>query len=670
MTFAFRNQPWKALYLATSTVTLFLQLPIYAVIYVLPGARPRRSWSIGRSLAIFAFRSLINVLYNISPTLMDGVLPAEGMTPKQLSEAETYGFVWVDGAPEFVTGEIKDTALLNEVTPARTSGYWYGKRDPSDKVGQKASPNERVIYHFHGGGFVSGTAHPSNRPLKTLLEGLMQHIPGEPRVFALEYRISSTTPFVKANPFPAALLDAIAGYRYLIHDVGFVPTNILISGDSAGGQLAFWLAKYLSTTKFSELPAAGGLLMLSPTLDWANTRTGLSSSMKQHKDSDFIDIVLTGGYPRRALLGKIPEAEVSQNEWMAPGSIQLPHKPGSHAGLPKTCIVAGGAEQILDSMVTLTNRLTYDLGSENVTFLEAKDATHDFLLFSWHEPERTETLKEVKNITYGIKADTLCPPPPYQQPPFYTSDSETIEKDMGKSLGHSHAIATHEAAISQSSIDRAVNTFSTRAGNRTRTTWSNLDPQSKLKHNPTGPASILIHMAFINASLSPRGLTRAFCGVTLPGDELRRARRHSKVGEMSLPKVNLPALKELYLRGSFVACGIMLEQLDFPLTCTVTLDITADTYDALMQEGIERTLHQVLARDPTLLSMLDDHSPMNHDRWCKYVMHICKDHEFMFTLGRQHLDFCPAFRPQFVIVYKDPQGYSSLPFNFILAYFD
>ncbi|KAH9474642.1 Esterase LipU [Psilocybe cubensis] len=395
MTFAYRNQPWKALYLATRTAVLLFQLPFYAIIYIYPGARPRRTWSIGRSLVIFAFRAFIDVLYNTSPTLIGSVRPVEQMTQKEIEEAVEYGFVWVDGAPEFVTGEIKDAALLNEVSPARISGYWYGKRDPYGKAGQRALPNEKVIYHFHGGGF-SGTGHPSNIPGKTMFEGLMQFIPGEPRVFALEYRLSSTTPFAKANPFPAALLDAIAGYRYLIHDIGFLPSNIIISGDSAGGLLAFWLAQYISTAKYPDLPNAGGLLLLSPTVDWANTQTGSSSSMVQNKDTDFVDKVLRSGYPCRALLGKISEDEVYQNEWIAPGSIHLCHKPGKHARLPKTCIVAGGAEQTLDSMVTLANRLAYDMGHEKVTFLEAKEGTHDFLLFPLFEFEKIDTLKKIK----------------------------------------------------------------------------------------------------------------------------------------------------------------------------------------------------------------------------------------------------------------------------------
>lgn len=229
--------------------------------------------------------------------------------------------------------------------------------------------------------------------MKTCLDGLMQYIPGEPRLFASEYRISSAAPFPSANPFPAALFDAIAGYRYLVKDLGFLPSNIIISGDSAGGLVAFWLARYLATSKFADLPNAGGLLLLSPTVDWANTQMGPLSSMKKHGSSDFVYTILACGYTRRALLGNIPELEAPKNSWVAPGSIELQHTPGLFAGLPKTCIVAGGAEQTLDAMVTLKDRLLKDLGSDNVKYLESPDATHDFLTASWHEPERTDTLK-------------------------------------------------------------------------------------------------------------------------------------------------------------------------------------------------------------------------------------------------------------------------------------
>lgn len=237
--------------------------------------------------------------------------------------------------------------------------------------------------------------------MKTLLGGLIEYIPGIPRAFALEYRLSSTSPFPQANPFPAALLDAIAGYRYLIQDLGFHPSNVIVSGDSAGGLIALWLAQYLSAQHYSiKLSPPGGLLLLSPTVDWTNTRMDRGSSMVSNKKSDFIDPILTSRYTLRALLGNIPESKASQHFWICPGSVELNHAPGIYPELPATCIVAGGAEQTLDSIVLLKNRLTFDMKTKphakGVTYLEKPDATHDFLVTAWHEPERTETLKELK----------------------------------------------------------------------------------------------------------------------------------------------------------------------------------------------------------------------------------------------------------------------------------
>ena len=240
-----------------------------------------------------------------------------------------------------------------------------------------------------------GSAHPSNPNTKALIDGLVQHLPMTPRVFSPEYRLTSAPPFAPANPFPAALLDALAGYRYLVQDLGFSPSNIIISGDSAGGTIAFWLAWYLATNKFDDLPNAGGLLLVSPTVDWANTQLGPSSSMRRHVLSDCVNKILTSRYTLRGLLGNLPEAEATKNVWVAPGSVELEHTAGMFSGLPKTYIVVGGVEQTLDAMVVLKKRLIEDIGEENVTWFEAPEGTHDYLALAFHEPERTDTFKEI-----------------------------------------------------------------------------------------------------------------------------------------------------------------------------------------------------------------------------------------------------------------------------------
>jgi len=321
------------------------------------------------------------------------------MTPpdplKSEAEGETVGFVSIPAAPDLVSGEVSEATKVNNVEAVKTGGFWYAPNGRNVKVGQKAAKDEKMIYHFHGGGFTGGTGNPSNGNMKAIADGLIQNTPFSPRLFALEYRVSSAPPFEHSNPFPAALLDAIAGYRYLLLDLKFEPQNIIISGDSAGGLLAFWLARYLSISNFPDLPIPGAMLLLSPTVDWANTQMGPSSSMKKNASSDFVYPILASSYTLRALLGNLPEADAAQNSWVAPGSLLFNHTPGFFGGLPKTCIVTGGAEQTLDAMVILRERLEKDLGKSNVKYLEQPDGTHDFLAFSWHEPERTQALGDI-----------------------------------------------------------------------------------------------------------------------------------------------------------------------------------------------------------------------------------------------------------------------------------
>ena len=59
--------------------------------------------------------------------------------------------MWVDAKPELVVGEIKELAERNKVGVEQVAGYWYGKRDAATgRVGQRAGPDEKVMYALHG----------------------------------------------------------------------------------------------------------------------------------------------------------------------------------------------------------------------------------------------------------------------------------------------------------------------------------------------------------------------------------------------------------------------------------------------------------------------------------------------------------------------------------------
>src|SRR5258707_5086262 len=91
------------------------------------------------------------------------------------------------------------------------------------------------------------------------------------RVLSLEYRLASTKPLPDAHPFPTQLLDALAGYNYLVNMAGFEPKNIIVAGDSAGGNLAHALTQYLVEHQDSvDVPIPnppGALLLIYPSVD-------------------------------------------------------------------------------------------------------------------------------------------------------------------------------------------------------------------------------------------------------------------------------------------------------------------------------------------------------------------------------------------------------------------
>ena len=246
-----------------------------------------------------------------------------------------------------------------------------------------------------------GTGSPKGI-LGHFYDGLLEHLGAGIRIFSLEYRLSSAAPFPAANPFPAGLIDGLAGYRYLVHDLGYSPRNIIFSGDSAGAGIALSLARYLSTANLPGLPPPAGMVLLSPVGDLARTHTGPRASCVTNRASDLLNSIVESGYSARALLGRIPPEAAARGAWLSPGARDTAPPKGLYARVPPTLVVAGGAEYMLDPMRTLGERMRADMGAR-CTYLEVPDATHAFVLYKgWHEPERTDALKAIAAWAEGV----------------------------------------------------------------------------------------------------------------------------------------------------------------------------------------------------------------------------------------------------------------------------
>ncbi|KAF8515473.1 alpha/beta-hydrolase [Gautieria morchelliformis] len=398
--FAFRNQPLKALYLLYFAVTgLLIRLPYWTIASAIPACRPKRTWSMRRSFEVRLLNAMINRLFCVIG------FPPEVDPVKDSKAASTTGFVWVDEIPEeFIKGEVAAMAKKNSVLPARIYGYWFGKRASDGSHGQRASPGELVYYHIHGGGFIAGSCSPQSTSAKIPLGVLDQCAGKVDRAFGIDYRLASAAPFPPSNPFPAALMDALSGYYYLVKTLGFSPRNMILGGDSAGSHIAVVLVRYLETAKISSLSGPRALLLVSPAMDWGCTHddNSPSSSMELNSKTDFWTLIVRRGYAARCICGSLDADEVLFNSWLAPASLKISNPAGLFHGFPRTCIMAGGAEQIVDSIRTFRDRIIKDIGESNVTYLEYPDATHDFLAQTWHEPERSEALMEIKGFLTDI----------------------------------------------------------------------------------------------------------------------------------------------------------------------------------------------------------------------------------------------------------------------------
>jgi acetyl esterase/lipase len=94
-----------------------------------------------------------------------------------------------------------------------------------------------ALFWIHGGGLIIGRAVQNDRHC-----ALTAHELGA-LVVSVEYRKAPT------HPFPAALDDCYAGWRWLQREasqLGIAPTRVAVGGESAGGGLAASLAQRLS----------------------------------------------------------------------------------------------------------------------------------------------------------------------------------------------------------------------------------------------------------------------------------------------------------------------------------------------------------------------------------------------------------------------------------------
>ncbi|KAI6038825.1 Alpha/Beta hydrolase protein [Pisolithus marmoratus] len=292
--------------------------------------------------------------------------------------------VWMDEIPHLMNAELKIWSSVANVTSIRI---------PNPKPPTPTAVRQKVFLFLHGGGFIRMSAHPKS-PTSAMPRSLVELTDVAPYALAVEYRLSLAYPFTEEHPFPAALLDALAGYNYLVSVMGYDPLDIIVSGDSAGGNIALALTRYLvedkGITEVSLPGPPGHLLVSSPVTD-------LSSSALTN-DKDIINDFYTNPHatPYRVLVyvGPFGVGIASCNRYISPASLN-PSVQAQFIGFPRTFIIAGGMEVFLGQIRSLRDKMVRDMGQTQVTYYEATNAEHDYFVFAWH-PDRPATLQAIR----------------------------------------------------------------------------------------------------------------------------------------------------------------------------------------------------------------------------------------------------------------------------------
>ncbi len=192
---------------------------------------------------------------------------------------------------------------------------------PAERIANRA-PGPHALLHLHGGGFTLGSATTHRS-----LAGYLARGTGCP-VYLPEYRLAPE------HPYPAALDDAVDAFLELVDRHGYLPQQIGVVGDSAGGGLAVATALRLRD-EHGIAPAALGLI--SPWVD-PSERAGRPR-----------DLVVSDAWGRSAAAAYLGDGDPAD-----PGYAPL-H--GDLTELPPTLVQVGTTELLYSQNLTLAERL-------------------------------------------------------------------------------------------------------------------------------------------------------------------------------------------------------------------------------------------------------------------------------------------------------------------------
>jgi phosphinothricin tripeptide acetyl hydrolase len=197
---------------------------------------------------------------------------------------------------------------------------------PAEWIRAAGSQSDAALLYLHGGGYAIGSPR-SHRHLAAAVARA-----AGVACLLLDYRLAPE------HPFPSAVDDAVAGYRWLLDERRIAPARIAIGGDSAGGGLT---VAALVAIRQAGLGLPGAGVCISP---W----TDLTCSAPSYAERAARDPMVT-----------LPNITVMARDYLHGADPRTPLASPLFAdlrGLPPLLIHVGSEEVLLHDATALAER--------------------------------------------------------------------------------------------------------------------------------------------------------------------------------------------------------------------------------------------------------------------------------------------------------------------------
>ncbi|BDD60086.1 hypothetical protein MAP00_005249 [Monascus purpureus] len=266
-----------------------------------------------------------------------------------------------DEAYEKVTkslGKKLDTVTLED----GTRGHWIGDRSA-----------EHILVFSHGGGYALYAIEPQFQVLWGLVEEA-ERKGKKLAVLFLSYDVSVTA------PYPRQLQQASALLQYMLNTEKKKPENIILAGDSAGGNLTLAILSHAAHKHPRVEPLKldgrfGAAALVSP---WLTFDTKTSDSMKRNKYRDVLSLRSLDAWSSLFI------ADATRDNYLEP--LYAVPQWWQDAPVEDVLVISGANEVFVDDIRAFVKK--FQSVHSKVTYVESPNEAHDEFSFAgmFNEP--------------------------------------------------------------------------------------------------------------------------------------------------------------------------------------------------------------------------------------------------------------------------------------------